>query len=406
MEKAHSIEHGDIVHRCFRCGYCKFPGDYADFNCPSYKAFGWDTYSPGGRMWLIQGWMNGEIKTSSHFAEIMYACVACDNCKNQCVFPKFRDSLPEIFEEVKAALVEEGVVPPPVRDYFKAMTINGNPYKFPQERRGDWANGIAIEQFSGQEYLLHVGDVGAFDEVGQKMAQSVARVLSKAGVSVGIFKDEETSDGNDVKAMGETELFKRLALDNIAKFKDKGVKKVIALDPHAFNAFKNDYPALGGDFQVFHHTEILAGLLREKRITLSDYPATVTYHDPCYLGRHNGIYRPPRDILKAIPGLTLVEMHQHGIDAFCCGGGGGNFFTDILGAGEERPNTVRVGQALETGAAILAVACPNCAKMLLNAVKELGIEDRLEVLGIAEIIERASDRRDARVAPASPLRFS
>ena len=401
MEKTHSIKHGDIVHRCFRCGYCKFPSDYVDFNCPSYKAFGWDTYSPGGRMWLIRGWMNGEIKSSPHFAEIMYACVACDNCKNQCVFPKFRDSLPEIFEEVKAGLVEEGIVPPPVRDYFKAMTINGNPYKLPQETRGDWAEGINIPKFSGQEYLYYVGDVGSFDEVGRKMARSVARVLLMAGVSIGILKERETSDGNDVKAMGETELFKQLTLDNIATFKDKGIKKVIALDPHAFNVFKNDYPALGADFRVFHHTEILAELLREKRITLFDYPARVTYHDPCYLGRHNGIYQPPRDVLKSIPGLELVEMQQHGVNSFCCGGGGGNFFTDILGAAEEKPNTVRIGQALETGAGIIAVACPNCAKMLSDAVKELGIEDRMEILGIAEIIERASDRRKVGAAGTS-----
>ena len=389
MEKTHAIKHGDIVHRCFRCGYCKFPSDYNDFNCPSYKAFGWDTFSPGGRMWLIRGWMEGEIKTNQHFAEIMYACAACDNCKNQCVFPRFRDALPDIFEEVKAELVDEGVVPPPVRDYFKAVATNGNPYKLPQESRGDWAKGTGIEKFSDQEYLFYVGSVGAFDEVGRKMAQSVARVLLKAGVSVGILADEETCDGNDVKAMGETGLFQQLALDNIAKFRQKGVKKVITLDPHAYNTFKNDYPALGADFQVLHHTDILAELLKEKKLTLSARPLTATYHDPCYLGRHNGIYALPREALKAVPGLVLSEMRQSGPNAFCCGGGGGNFFTDILNAGEDSPGRVRVRQALETGASVIAVACPNCAKMLADAVKTEGREDRLAVQGIAEIIEQA-----------------
>lgn len=390
MELTHSIQHADIVHRCFRCGYCKFPSDYTDFNCPSYKAFGWDTYSPGGRMWLIRGWMNGEIKTNPHFAEIMYACAACDNCKNQCVFPKFRDFLPEIFEEAKAELVSEGIVPPPVRDYFKAVAINGNPYKQPQERRGDWAEETGIQKFSGHEYLFYVGSVGAWDEVGQKMARSVARVLLKAGVSIGILADEETCDGNDVKAMGETELFKQLATDNIFKFKKKGISKIMTLDPHAYNTFKKDYPLLGGDFQVFHYTEIIANLMKEHRITPSGYPVSVTYHDPCYLGRHNAVYGPPRDALKAIPGLTLVEMRQHGVNGFCCGGGGGNFFTDILGSGEDSPGRVRVRQALQTGASLIAVACPNCAKMLSDAVKAEGMEDRLQVQGIAEIIERAS----------------
>ncbi|MHB8093197.1 MAG: (Fe-S)-binding protein [Syntrophales bacterium] len=390
MELVHNIQHADIVHRCFRCGYCKFPSDYSDFNCPSYKAVGWDTYSPGGRMWLIRGWMEGEIKTNSHFAEIMYACAACDNCKNQCVFPRFRDFLPEIFEETRAELVNEGFVPPPVRDYFKAVTINGNPYKLPQERRGDWAAGTGIQKFSGHEYLLYIGSVGAWDEIGQKMTRSVARVLIKAGVSVGILADEETCDGNDVKAMGETGLFKQLATDNIIKFKEKGIGKIITLDPHAYNAFKKDYPPLGADFQVFHHTQIMAELLKEKRITPSTYPVTVTYHDPCYLGRHNAIYGPPRDILKAIPGLALVEMRQSGVNGFCCGGGGGNFFTDILGSGEDSPGRVRVRQALQTGASVIAVACPNCAKMLCDAVKAEGLEEILRVQGIAEIIEQAS----------------
>ncbi|MGB9735906.1 MAG: (Fe-S)-binding protein [bacterium] len=389
MEKTYNIRYSDIVHRCFRCGYCKFPSNYADFNCPSYRSIGWDTYSPGGRMWLTRAWINGEIKTSQHFAEIMYACASCDNCKNQCVFPKFRDYLPYIFEEVKIKLVEEGIVPPLVRNYFKSITLYGNPYNLPQEQRGDWAQNIGVKKFTDQEYLFYVGCVGAFDEVGQKMARSVARVLLKARVSFGILGDEETCDGNDVRSMGETELFKQLAADNIKKFKEKNIKKIITLDPHAFNVFKNYYPSLGSDVEVFHHTEIFERLLKDKKIILSGYPRTVTYHDPCYLGRHNGIYEQPRETLKAIPELKLVEMDQHGVNAFCCGGGGGNFFTDIISSGEDSPNRVRIRQALLTGASVVAVACPYCGKMLSDAVKTEGLEDRLEVLSIAEIIEKA-----------------
>jgi len=389
MEYAHSIEHGDVVHRCFRCGYCKFPRDYVDFNCPSYKAFGWDTYSPGGRMWLIRAWLNDEIKTSPHFAEILYSCVACDNCKDQCVFPKFKDFLPDIFQETKAELVTEGKIPPKVRDYFKAITVNGNPYKLPQEERGKWAEGTGLQEFSGQEYLFYVGCVGSYDEVGQKMARTVGTLLSDVGVSVGILGSEETCDGNEVKILGETGLFTKLAEDNIQKLKKKGVKKIITLDPHALNVFKKDYPKLGGNFEVFHHTEILAGLIKEKRISLSEYKAKVTYHDPCYLGRHNLIYASPREILKSIPGLELVEMRRNRMNAFCCGGGGGNFFTDILGVGENSANRIRVREALETGARIIAVACPNCAKMLTDAVKVEEQEDKLEVLNIAEIVWRA-----------------
>jgi Fe-S oxidoreductase len=388
MNYVRSIEHADIVHRCFRCGYCKFPEDYSDFNCPSYKAFGWDTFSPGGRMWLIRAWMSGEIQTSPRFAKILYSCTACNNCKDQCVFPKFKDFLPDIFVETKAELVNEGRIPPEVRDYFKAIATSGNPYKLPQSERGKWADGTGLPAYAGQEYLYYVGCVGSYDEVGQKMARSVGRALMDAGVSVGILGSEETCDGNEVRILGETGLFTELAGKTIARFNEKMVKKIITLDPHALNAFKNEYPELGWKFRVFHYTEILARLVKEKKIALPAYPAKVTYHDPCYLGRHNGIYGAPREILKAIPGLDLVEMGRSGANAFCCGGGGGNFFTDILGTGEDSASRVRVREALQTGASVIAVACPSCAKMLTDAVKMEEKEDEIKVVGITELFAK------------------
>ncbi|OGP88154.1 MAG: hypothetical protein A2031_01015 [Deltaproteobacteria bacterium RBG_19FT_COMBO_43_11] len=187
-------------------------------------------------------------------------------------------------------------------------------------------------------------------------------------------------------------LFTQLANDNIEKFKAKGIKKIITLDPHALNVFKKEYPKLGGNFKVFHYTEILTELIKKKKIKFNPYPVKVTYHDPCYLGRHNQIYGPPREILKAIPGLELIEMRRNALNAFCCGGGGGNFFTDILGTGEDSAGRVRVREALDTGASIIAVACPSCAKMLTDAVKLENLEDRLEVLGIAEIMARAQKK--------------
>jgi Fe-S oxidoreductase len=388
------IEHENIVHRCFRCGYCKFPEDYNDFNCPSYKAFGWDTYAPGGRMWLTRAWLLGEIETSPRFAEIMFSCVACDNCKTQCVFPKFKDFLPDIFQETRAELVSEGKIPPGVRDYLKAITVSGNPYKLPQSERGRWAEGTGLKSYTNQEYLFYAGCVGSYDEVGRKMAKSVGRVLVKAGVSVGILGNEETCDGNDIRSLGEMGLFAQLARDNIEKFKAKGVQKIITLDPHALNTFKKDYPALGGIFRVLHYTEVLADRIKNKKIKLKSWPVKITYHDPCYLGRHQQIYKAPREIIKAIPKADLVEMRRHGPDAFCCGGGSGNFFTDMLGSGEESAARVRVREALDTGAGIIAVACPYCAKMLTDAVKMENLEDKLEVLGIVEILEKALKRKE------------
>jgi len=382
------MEYEEIVHRCFRCGFCKFTENYQDFNCPSYLKFGLDTYAAGGRMWLINAWLKKEIKTSRHYAEILYSCVTCGNCKEHCVFT-FKEDLLNIFEAAKAELVNTGLIPPSVRDYLNAITKIGNPYKIVQNKRGKWAEGSGIQIFSDQEYLFYVGDVGSCEERGEKMARFVGTLLAEAGLSIGIMGNKERSDGNDVKVLGENGLFLKLAEDNIRNFRENGVKKIITLDPHAFNAFTKEYPKLGGNFEVWHYTQILSTLMKDKKISLSEYKVKVTYHDPCYLGRHNNVYNAPREILKCIPGLELVEMNRNKKNAFCCGGGGGNFFTDILGAGEESPGRIRIRDALDTGAEILAVACPICSKMLDDAVKSEGLEEKIKVQDIAEIVNAA-----------------
>ncbi|MBW1779809.1 MAG: (Fe-S)-binding protein [Deltaproteobacteria bacterium] len=379
------MKYADIVHRCFRCGYCKFTSDYTDFNCPTYRKFRFETYSPGGRMWLIRGWLNGDIKNSERFQEILFSCATCANCVEHCVFT-FSDDLVNIFIAAREELIADGIIPPPVRDYLKNITVNGNPYKEPADERGKWAEGTPLQPFSDQEYLFYVGCVGSYDERAKKIARSVGNLLLKAGVSIGILAEKETCDGNEVRALGETGLFEHLAQQNIESFKERNIKKVITLDPHAFNVFKNDYPGLGGAFEVYHYTQVLAPLVQAGKIPLKEYKAKVTYHDPCYLGRHNGEYKAPRTILKSIPGLELVEMERNGENAFCCGGGGGNFFTDILGGGEDSPARLRVKEALDTGSEIIAVACPQCAKMLEDAVKSEELEGRLTVMDIAEIV--------------------
>ncbi|MBW1789837.1 MAG: (Fe-S)-binding protein, partial [Deltaproteobacteria bacterium] len=318
-----------------------------------------------------------------------YSCVACGNCTEQCVYPGFKDQLLDIFEETKAELVGEGLIPPLARDYFKAISVNGNPYKLPQEDRGKWAEGTGIPDYDGQEYLFYVGCVGSYDEVGVKMARTVGTLLKGEGVSLGALGSRETCDGNEVKILGETGLFAMLAEENIHQFNDLGVKKIITLDPHAMHTFKKDYPKLGGKYLVYHYTEILDRLVRDGQIKPAENQVTVTYHDPCYLGRHNNIYEPPRSVLKSIPGLELVEMRRTRVNAFCCGGGGGNFFTDMNGPGEDSPGRVRIREALDTGASIVAVACPQCAKMLTDAVKAEELEDRLAVKDVAQVVADA-----------------
>ncbi|MBW2353357.1 MAG: (Fe-S)-binding protein [Deltaproteobacteria bacterium] len=379
------MRYADIVHRCFRCGYCKFTGDYTDFNCPTYRKFRFETYSPGGRMWLIRAWLNQEIENSDRFQEILFSCATCANCVEHCVFT-FSDDLVNIFISAREEMVGKGIIPPPVRDYFKNITISGNPYKEPAADRGRWAEGIPVETYTDQEYLFYVGCAGSYDERAKKIARAVCGLLLKAGVSMGILGERELCDGNEVRSLGEAGLFELLAGRNVEMFKELGIKKIVTLDPHAFNVFKNDYPDLGGEFEVYHYTQILWSLIQAGRVPLVGSDLKVTFHDPCYLGRHNGEYRAPRDILKAVPGLELTEMERNRENAFCCGGGGGNFFTDILGGGEDSPARIRVRDALDTGAETVAVACPQCARMLGDAVNAEGLEDRLVVRDIAEIL--------------------
>jgi len=386
------MEHAEILHRCFRCGYCKLPGDYTDINCPSYLKFRFETYSPGGRMWLLSAWLGQQIEPSPRLAEILFSCAACGNCVEHCVFPAFKDRLLKAFTAGRTALIEAGKTPPPVRDMFQATKLYGNPYKQADDQRARWADGLNLAPFAGQEYLFFVGSAGAFDERGQRMARAAARLLGRLGVSFGILGEREISDGNEIKVMGEQGLFEHLAGENIRAFQDLGVRKIVTLSPHAFHAFKNEYPGLGGRFEVRHYTHLLDQALAKVEFPARSEPLRVTYHDPCYLGRHNWEYQTPRQILSRVPGLELVEMDRSRGNALCCGGGGGNFFTDILGHGSDSPARVRVREAVETGAEVLVVACPKCAKMLEDALKAENLDHRLRVLDLAELVAEAWEK--------------
>ena len=380
------MKYAEILHRCFRCGYCKLPGNYIDFNCPAYVAFRFETYSPGGRMWLLRAWLDEKIEPSRRFQEILFSCTACGNCVEQCALTKIKDELLLAFTAGKEALAIEGKVPPPVRDCLTKFQKYGNPYGLAGKKRTGWALGTGVESFSDQEFLFSPGDVGAFDSRGQEIARSVTTLLQRLGVSFGILGAREVSDGNEANAMGESDLFRLLAEENIKLFQELHVKKIITLSPHGFNALKNEYPALGGSYEVFHYTQVLA-TLAGSLVSENDLPeVTVTYHDPCYLGRHNREYASVRKILAALPGIKLREMDRSMQNALCCGGGGGNLFTDILGNGPESPAKNRVTEALGTDARILAVSCPTCAVMLGDAVKSTNLDERIQVREISEIV--------------------
>jgi len=191
--------------------------------------------------------------------------------------------------------------------------------------------------------------------------------------------------------LGEMGLFQELVTKNVQKFKELGVKKVVTLSPHAYNSMKNKYPRFG-DFEVFHCTQLLLEIIQKGRMDLSDLKAKVTYQDPCFLGRYNGVYDAPREILRSIPGIELIEMERTRENSFCCGGGSGNFVMDLLGGSGESPSRVRVREAHETGAEILVVACPSCMAMLDDAVKDEGLDGELTVKDIAELVKESCQK--------------
>lgn len=382
------MEHEEILHRCFRCGYCKLPGNYVDINCPSYLSFRFETYSPGGRMWLLRAWLDKKIDASRRFAEIMFSCATCGNCVAHCAFPEFRDRLLLAFTAGKEAFLDAGQVPPGVRDFLTKIQLHGNPYGKPSAKSAQWAEGLDIAPYSDQEYLFFVDDAGTWDPRGQEIARSAAMLLQAAKISFGIISSGLNSDGNDVKAMGESALFEDLAQKNIKILNDNNVKKIITLSPHSFNALKNDYPALGGQFQVFHYTQVLAFAMVKLVFSGNGAPVRVAFHDPCYLGRHNTDYESARMMLRSVPGVTLVEMDRNRKNALCCGGGGGNFFTDMLSGGDDTSARVRVREAVAAGAEILAVACPMCAVMLEDAVKSENLDGQIQVTEVSEIVRR------------------
>jgi Fe-S oxidoreductase len=363
------MKHEELLHRCFRCGWCKLPANFMDINCPSYLKYRFETYSPGGRLWLIRAWLQGNIEAGDRFKEILFSCATCKNCVEACGIPGIKDYLVDMIVAAREEIVNTGKLPLPIRNYLTEIYDRGNPFKRPQSERGEWAKGLNIPLYNGQEYLFYIGDVGSFDESAIKMTRAVASLFLKSGISFGILGEKETSDGNDVNALGEKALGEHLAANNIEQFSKLGATKVITLDPHAFNAMKNAYPLLGGKFEVYHYTQILNKIMRDI-IPLGSFKARVTYHDPCYLGRWNGVYLEPRAVLQSVPGLEYIEMGRNMNSALCCGGGGGNYFTDMLGSGQDSSSRRRIKEAHEHGAEVVAVACPICKKMLEDAAKD------------------------------------
>ena len=315
--------------------------------------------------------------------EMLWDCSTCTTCVVRC--PKAVDPA-DLIISMRSVLVEDGQVPPKIRDVLKSISIRGNPWNIGQEKRSEWEEGLEIKSIADAEILYYVGCTVAFDPRLQKIAKALAQTLAKAGINFGTLGNDEVCCGNEIRRMGDIWSFDALKEMNTEMFKQFPIKQIITTSPHCYNTFKNEYTELG--IEVKHYTQIIPDLIKKKKLSFSKkFEKTVTYHDPCFLGRQNQIFDEPRDILKSIPSLNFVEMDRARERALCCEGGGGRMWIEAYET-MERTATIRVKEALECGAEILATACPFCLLTLEDAVKSGELEDKIQILDIVEIVSQ------------------
>ena len=332
---------------------------------------------------LLYEILNSEGEDIAQKKEMIWDCSTCTTCVQRC--PKQVDPA-DLVISVRSVLVEDGQVPPKIRDVLKSISIRGNPWNIGQEKRSEWAEGLEIKNIADAEVLYYVGCTPAFDPRLHKIAKSLAKALNKAGVNFGTLGNDEVCCGNEIRRMGDIWSFDALKEMNMEMFKQFPVKQIITTSPHCYNTFKNEYKEL--DIEVNHYSQVIADLIKQKKLTFSKkFEKTVTYHDPCFLGRQNQIFDEPRTILKNIPSLNFVEMDRVRERALCCEGGGGRMWIEAHET-MERTATIRVQEALDCGAEILATACPFCLLTLEDAVKSKELEDKIQVLDIIEIVSQ------------------
>ncbi|HHW43158.1 4Fe-4S dicluster domain-containing protein [Desulfofundulus thermobenzoicus] len=321
--------------------------------------------------------------------QVLFACTTCGMCQLNC--PREVKIIDNV-RSMRSTTVEAGFVPSAVRSVVGSLHANGNPWSGPREKRMDWQKGVDVPAFtSGTEYLLFVCCTSCYDPRSQRIARSVVDVLKRAGVNFGVIGVEESCCGETVRKIGDEELFTKLAESNIRLFREKGVQKIITTSPHCLYTFKNEYPALGGEFEVVHYTQLLAGLLQEGKLELkTPLDKRVAYHDPCYLGRHNGIFDAPRTLIRAIPGVEPVELSRSRERSLCCAGGGGRLWAEVPRG--ERFGELRVLDAEAKSADILATACPYCVIMLEADSLALDKQEKIQVMELSELLSASMGR--------------
>jgi Fe-S oxidoreductase len=331
-------------------------------------------------------------------AETLWACTTCRACVTVC--PVGIEHVPMIVE-MRRQLVEEGQVEDSLRDALESLGKRGNSFNQSDKLRGKWTKELPFNVKDARkepvEILWFVGDYASYNPRLQEISRAVARIFHRAGVDFGILYDGEKNAGNDVRRVGEEGLFEMLAEHNIGTLAKCQFQEIVTTDPHSLNTLKNEYPDLGGRYKVSHYTEVLLRLIEQGQLKLNGgLGKKATYHDPCYLGRYNGVYEAPRKLIERA-GIDLVEMPRNREGSFCCGAGGGRIWMDDSKL-KERPSENRIAEAMALGGVdYFVVACPKDVTMYEDAVKTSGNEGKIRVRDIAELIEEALPA-DARAA--------
>lgn len=342
-----------------------------------------DIYSPS----LI-----GDVITE----EEIWACTTCRNCEDQC--PVMNEHVEKIIDLRRYLTMTEGKVNSDAQRAMNNIERQGNPWGINRKQKEEWREArpelhiptVKEAQKAGEEfeYLFWVGSMGSFDNRSQKIALSFAHLLNEAGVKFAILGNKEKNSGDTPRRLGNEFLYQELVEANIKEFDKAEVKKIITIDPHAYNTFKNEYSDFGWSGEVYHHTEFLFKLLQEGRIKPQHaVNEKIVFHDSCYLGRYNNVYDAPREILKAIPGVELVEMERNRDEAMCCGAGGGlMWMEEHVG---NRINVARTEQALATNPTVISAGCPYCLTMLSDGTKAKEVEDSVGTYDVAELLEKS-----------------
>jgi Fe-S oxidoreductase len=369
---------GETFMSCLQCGTCTSV-------CPWNRVM---SYSP--RRILRQ--LALETGSEASVDQAVWSCLTCNACGLSC--PRGIEII-GVIEAVRGLNLSGARIPASMAAPLDSLRTAGNPWDGVRTRRLEWAADLDLPVFTPEhEYCLFTCCTTAYDPGNRQAGRALAQLLECAGIAFGTLDSEESCCGDPAHRLGDSELFAELARNNTDLFLRAGVRKILTTSPHCLNVFRNHYAGLKGSVASEHYTELLDRLFTQGRLRPTlEVPATVTYHDPCYLGRYHGIYDAPRRVLQSIPGLTLIEMASSRENSLCCGGGGGGAWADI--PPHQRLGVLRVEEALSTGAEVITTACPYCIRMLNDAVSTLRVGGRIAVRDLAELVLQSVARKDA-----------